>query len=939
MPARRPITPRAARRKGGGHRLAIGIGILSVLVVVVLASVGLAGVAGVTTVTVLSDGLPDPAQFEDLQFDQPTIVYDRTGNVELGRFERVQRRVVTYDQLPHLVVDAATSAEDRTFWTNEGYDPAQILSAAAENIAGASDRGASTITQQLVRARLLPEDVLAGNQYVRKAKEVIQAARLTQEFPGEAGKERILTAYLNQIYYGHNAYGVAAAARVYFGVTDLSQLSPSQAALLAGLPKSPSAYDPYKFAEKDDQGRLVVDPASPPIVRRNYVLDGLRSARWTHLTNAQIAAAKREPVVLAGDQPLTYKAPQFMWQVRDQLINILGSAQAVDTGGYRVITTLDYRGQQIAEKYVTAAAIAPNLKPKKRAKLLDELGIKKRDRVWLARLTGKDVHNAALVAIDYTSGDVLAYVGSAGYYQDKLASRKFNPKFDVLSSGYRQPGSAWKPVLYSTAFEQHVLTPGSLLLDITTKFGVNPVTGKDWAPHDADNLERGPVRVRQALQYSLNIPAIRALQRVGNKAVAQQAEKLGITFQGGEITYERAGLAGAIGTVEVRPIDLVSAFGTLANGGVRVPPRMILEIDGPDGKPVWTAPDPTTQAKQAISPQAAFLTTDILNGNTEPSQNPIWSDVLELKNGPKHARRPAGVKTGTTNDTRDLATYGFTATNADGTAPAVAAGVWMGNSDHSQPHAPANEAVISLQGPAPLWHAFMRDYTNKKPVGSWKRPDGVIRATIDAYSGGKPTSATRSTVREWFIKGTDPGAKHAVDPPGLLYTNGCVDVVHAELGPSDWQSDDRSWQKRAARGVGVAGRYGTRTTYFWGQRSWGGRVCGSAPPRPKHTKPPPTPGHAHGHAGHGNGGHGHGKPKPTPKPTPAPKPTPTPKPTPKPSGSASPTATPADNTAAGLAIALTIAPVAPLLAGLRRRRASIAKRSRRRARARARRSR
>ncbi|HEY3553219.1 MAG TPA: transglycosylase domain-containing protein, partial [Solirubrobacterales bacterium] len=506
---------------------------------------------------------------------------------------------------------------------------------------------ASTITQQLVRARLLPEDVLAGNQYIRKAKEVIQSARLTQEFPGEAGKERIITAYLNQIYYGHNAYGIAAAARVYFGVTDLSKLTIAQAALLAGLPKSPSAYDPYKFAKKDKKGDLVVDPTSPPIVRRNYVLDGLRGARWTHLTSAQIATAERQPVVLVGDQPLTYKAPHFMWQVRDQLIHILGSAEKVDTGGYRVITSLDMRGQALAEKYVAAAAIAPNLGSRARAKLLGSLHIRKQDRGWIARLAGKDVHNAALVAIDYTTGDVLAYVGSAGYYREKLASRKFNPKFDVLSSGYRQPGSAWKPVLYSTAFEQHALTPGSLLLDITTKFGINPVTGKAWAPHDADNLERGPVRVRQALQYSLNIPAIRALGRVGNKAVADQAKKLGISFQGGGKTYEQAGLAGAIGTVEVRPIDLASAFGTLANGGLRVPPRMVLEIDGPDGKPVWKAPEPASQAKQAISPQAAFLTDDILNGNTDPAQNPIWSDVLELKNGPKGQRRPTAVKTGT----------------------------------------------------------------------------------------------------------------------------------------------------------------------------------------------------------------------------------------------------------------------------------------------------
>ncbi len=916
---RRPVGTHARRRRGGGrHRLAFGlVGLFVVLLLGLLASAGFVGIAGVTTVAVLSQDLPDPATLTQLHFDQPTIVYDRTGKVELGRFQRVERRVVTYEQIPTLVLDASTSAEDRTFWSNSGFDPAQIMSAVVEGIGGGAERGASTITQQLVRARLLPEDVVTGDRYVRKAKELIQANRLTQEFPGEQGKQQIITAYLNQIYYGHDAYGIAAAARVYFGVTDLSKLTTAQAALLAGLPKSPSAYDPYKFAKADSKGRLVVDPGSPPVQRRNYVLDGLRNARWTHLTPAQVRAAEKEPVILAGDAPLTYQAPHFMWQVRDQLIRILGSADAVDTGGYRVTTTLDMTGQELAEKYVAAAAIGPNLSSKKRQALYADLKVPKKDRAWLARLRGKDVHNAALVAVDYRTGDVLAYVGSAGYYQDKLASPKFNPKFDVISSGYRQPGSAWKPILYATAFEQHVLTPGSLLLDITTKFGLK-TDGTDWVPHDADNLERGPVRVRQALQYSLNIPAIRALDRVGNKAVADQAQKLGIAFQGGGISYEQAGLAGAIGTVEVRPIDLTSAFGALADGGVRVPPRMILEIDGPDGKPVYQAPDASTQAKQVVSPQAAWLVTDILDGNTDPSQNPIWSNVLEVRNGPKGSRRPAGVKTGTTNDTRDLATYGFLGQNAKGTAPSIAVGVWMGNSDHSQPNAPANEAVISLQGPAPLWHAFVRDYTAKKPVGTFARPKGVVEATIDRYSGGAPTRSTRGTVHEWFIDGTQPGAAGAVDPPGLLYTNGCVDVVRADLGPKAWDPDDADWQHRAGRGTGLEGRHDTKTAYFWGQSSWGGPICGA--PRPHRAAPV---GHSHHHKG---------KPGPSPSPSPQPKPNPKPSPTPKPGA---PTATAAAPTAAvasdgsgtdatgstgAIAVGLVITPLGPLLAGLLRRR-------------------
>ena len=368
---RREVTRRPPRR--GASRLQVVI--VSAIATFLVGSLLLAGVAvlGVAAaVTVLSQGLPDPTNLAGLTFDQPTVVYDRTGKIQLGRFQHEERRVVAYDDVPKLVIDATTTAEDRTFWQNEGFDPAAILSAAADNAAGTSDRGASTITQQLVRARLLPEDVIApgANRYVRKAKELIQSQRLTQAFPGETGKEAIITAYLNQIFYGHDAYGIAAAARIYFGVRDLSKLTIAQAALLAGLPKSPTNFDPYRYAVADAQGRLVVPSTAPPVVRRNYILQNLATSRWTHPTDAQIQAAIQEPVVLTGDVPLQFQAPHFTWQVRRQLQQILGPDASIETGGYTVITTLDWHAQQIAEKWLTAAVIAPNLKATASRKLL-----------------------------------------------------------------------------------------------------------------------------------------------------------------------------------------------------------------------------------------------------------------------------------------------------------------------------------------------------------------------------------------------------------------------------------------------------------------------------------------------------------------------------------------------------------------------------------------
>jgi len=834
--------------------------IAAVLVVVIVSA----------TIGVLSADLPDPTQLESLTFAQPTVVYDRTGTIELGRFQQEERHVVTFGDVPGLVLDATTSAEDRTFWSNSGFDVPAIISAAVEGASGTGQRGASTITQQLVRARLLPSEVTApgADKYLRKAKELIQSMRLSQAFPGEVGKDRVITAYLNEIFYGHGAYGIAAAASIYFGVNDLADLTPAQAALLAGLPKSPTTLDPYRYAKADAQGRLVVPADSPPVQRRDWVLQGLaQGARWTTLSPAQLTAALAEPVILTGDRAITFKAAHFTWQVRRQLAAILGDAgvNAVETGGYQVITTLDWKAQQLAEKWLTAAAIVPNIPKKSGDALLARWKIPKSDRAWIRALRGKDLHDAAMVALDYRNGDVLAYAGSAGYSRDDLASPKFAPKFDAAGDGSRQPGSAFKPILYASAFDAHKLTPGSLLLDVTTEF--NP--RQKWAPHDADQLERGPVLVRKALQYSLNIPAIRALQRVGNSQVDKTAEALGLRFTGGRTGYLQSGLAGALGTVEVRPLDLTSAFGGLADGGVHVPPRMILEIRDSNGKVVWHAPDP--QGTQAVSPQAAFLVSDIIAGNTDPAQNPIWAAPLALHNGPHGTNRPAAVKTGTSSEARDLATYGYLAPPADADHPGLVVGVWMGNSDHSNPRAKA--PAISLTAAAPLWHAFVRDYSNGWPVTSFKPPKGLVKATIDAWSGGKPGPWTKARTTAWFIAGTQPGAKNAIDPDGLLYSQACggyrVDLVKAELGPSSWDSADADWMRRARSGPGRISQWGTRTAYFWKQSSWGGPIAGScSSSRPTHGGGNQAPKHK---GKHGGGG---GLPLPSPAPAPTTSPAP-----------------------------------------------------------------
>ena len=843
--ARAIIATRQAAIPARRQRAPIGQLLLAFIVATILglsAIGGVAAVVGVGVISSLSAQLPDPTQLDALTFDQPTTVYDRTGTVVLARFQREDRRVVAYGDVPRLVIDATTTAEDRTFWTNDGFDPAAIAAAVLQNASSdtSEERGASTITQQLVRARLLPPDVAdGGDRYLRKVLEVIQASRLTSAYPGVAGKEKIITAYLNEIYYGHQAYGIAAAAQIYFGVSDLAKLTPAQAALLAGLPKSPSTYDPYHFAKKNSKGKLIVPPDSPPVVRRNYILTNISASGSTQLSPGQLESALAEPVVLAGDQPVQMRAPQFSWAVRTQLEQLLGSADAVDTGGYKVITTLDWTAQQTAEKYLTAAAVVPNLTSTAANALMSQLKIGLVDRPWIRALRGKDIHNGAMVALDYRSGDVLAYVGSAGYYRSDLASPKFAPQDDAASA-LRQPGSAFKPIVYSTAFQDNVLTPGSVMLDISAQFG------NGWAPKDADTLERGPILVRKALQQSFNIPAIRALERVGNGPVADVAQKLGIRFGGGSEQFLQAGLAGAIGTVETRPIDLTAAFGSIANGGIHVPTRLILSITGPDGKKAYDAP--SSKGTAAISPQAAFLTTDILAGNTDPSQNAWWSATLELKTGPGGSRRPAAAKTGTADNRRDFSTYGFLPAPKDPHAPAIAVGVWMGNSDHSAPRTAVQ--ATSLQTAGQVWHSFMRDYTRKWTVAQFVPPKGVVRATIDAWSGGQPGPWTRATTTEWFKSGTQPGAAHEIDPAGLLYSSSCggwaVDPMKAELGPASWKPYDQAWVDRARSGAGVTGPLGSTTAYFT-SGSWGGPLIGSCSgsgagpgnhsPKPPHKRP------------------------------------------------------------------------------------------------------
>jgi len=882
----------------------------------VLGGVGFIGT--VTAYSYYSRNLPDPAQlFNNLSFEQPTTVYDRTGTVELAKFGVLRRELVGFDQIPPEMIDATTAVEDKDYWTNPGFDIGAVVSAGLDTLSG-RPRGASTITQQLVRARLLPADAFQGTVYDRKIREIIQSIRLTQAFPGEDGKKKIMEAYLNQNFYGNQSYGIKAAAYGYWG-KDLTELSLAQYAVLAAIPQSPTKFDLMRNAIREcevvveegatcpnDQVTLRVPTNTDIVLRRNHVLELMKDPTRSVLsgakhTAAEYDAAMKEPLVLTPPASELWKAPHFMWQIRKQLGTLLcgadnaDSCEAVDTGGYTVTTTLDWSMQQTVEKWLYATTRVTHLKNP--GPIWTSLGIKDSEFGWLRNLKGSNIHNGAAGVIDYRTGQVLAYGGSGQYYGDAAGcdpdgrNCKFQPQFDVMFDGFRQPGSSIKPLNYIIGIENHTLTAATMFMDVVTEMGTK---SSSFLPSQSDGYERGPVRLRNALQFSFNVPSIKAGVLQGIDLVFNREQEFGLRFPPGAIPV----VSQSVGAIEIHPIDLLGAYGAIADGGVLMPRQMILEVRDKDGNVVYPTAADKPVGKRVVSPQAAYIITDILQGNTAKSINPIWGkwQILE-KTSKGSTRRPAAYKTGTTNDRKDTAAYGYLAPPDDPDAPGLAVGIWMGNSDST----PNNDS-LSLESSAPLWSRILTEISQGMPIAKFQRPDGLVDVTVDAFSGMLPGPGTVSTVKEIFIKGTEPKQVDNLHvdvqidaATGLLWQDGCtgpmitktvLDFSQAEPRFPQWQPYTQEWAQRAAQGPGVrGGPKKTRTMYFYNLNfhpygaTWGGSFKPTEVCQPLVYCPP------------GNG-------FPTPEPTDAipciPQPTQShgnPNDTPAPPGSPGPTAT------------------------------------------------
>ena len=853
-PHRSDDAARRRRNPSGGLMTLLPVALLlSCLLFAVIAYFGV----GAIYEKVVTD-LPDPKDLETIVLGENSGVFDRTGTVKLAEFGSDRRESVAFEEIPSIVIDTTTAIEDKTFWQNSGIDPLGFIAAALDTLRGAG-RGASTITQQLVRSVLLPADAFQGSIYERKVKEIIQAIRLTKDLPGREGKEKIMTTYLNNNYYGSRAYGIRAAAEQYFGITDLSLLTLGQAALLAGIPQTPSEYDlrdnaitcpavPDACAGIAD-GVLVVPLDTPVAKRRVTVLNLLKAARDAGIPqetevidSAAIEAAKSETITLVEAPLIKMNAPHFVNRVRDLAAQILCPPEddlcaALDTEGYHIVTTLDWTMQQAADKWA-AAVLAAELKDP--TPYLTSLGITSKVD-WIAKIKKTNLHNAAIATLDARTGDVLAYTGSADYYAAST-SPAFQPEFDVLNA-YRQPGSAIKPLVFAYALQERAITPSTLFMDVPVDFG------EGWTPADWDNVERGPVVMRKALQGSLNIPAVKTAIRTG-------ADRIFRWLKDGAFTLPEEtnihGAALAIGTMDVRYADLLSAYGGLANGGNLVARRYILEIQDRYGNTVWKAADPASTLKTMLTSEAAGLMTDIIAGNTDASQNPVWAQRKLVASSGK--RRPATFKTGTTDNSKDLAAFGYLAPPKDPNAPLLVTGVWTGNSDAT----PTTASSISAAGG--VWQSYFTEISSLLPIASFSRPTTLQAVVIDAQSGELPGRCTNFTTTEYFLPGTAPTTSCSLyrtvtvdSVSGLLWGNGCggspedryvLDVGLAERDWPTWQAANLEWAERARLGTGVVGgARGGSTDYFYASywrpygESWGGPLapttyCGSGAPTP-----------------------------------------------------------------------------------------------------------
>ncbi len=525
--------------------------------------------------------MPSVEVLENYKPREASYIYSTDG-VLLARIAEEYREPATLGEVPKHLINATIAKEDRRFWSHHGVDWRGILRAAWINLTeGEIQQGGSTLTQQLARNAFLTR----RRTMSRKIQEII----LAQELERRLSKERILELYLNQVYYGNGAYGVKAAARVYFNKS-LDQLTLAECALLAALPQRPSSYEP--FGNPDEAIR-----------QRNLVLDLM--AREGYITPVQRDTAKAEPLRLTPHRPRTrFIAPYAVMDILRQLEEMYGREFLLQ-GNLRIYTTLHSGMQRVAEQAL-------------------ERGIR--------AFEAQGVNQGAIVLIDLRTGGIRALVGGRNFYQSQ---------FNAITQGRRQPGSAFKPIVYATTFELGKLTPTSTLLDAPLSLP-SGVRGKPWRPQNADGRFRGRVSVTRALAWSINVPAVRAAMLVGADTIAQFArERFGFE------SPLNPTLPIALGASAVKPIEMARAFTVFATHGNRIEPILIRRVVDRDGV--------------VLLDEKAEVVEGVLSEGSARAIDEILREAVVHGTGRAASRIPnARGKTGTTSDYRDAWFIGYT---------------------------------------------------------------------------------------------------------------------------------------------------------------------------------------------------------------------------------------------------------------------------------------
>ncbi len=661
-------------------------------VLVVVAVCGSAGaVFGV--VQWLGHDLPTPDQLTAIRPPVKTLVFDARGRV-FHEFFKENRSTVALKDIPRNLVNATISTEDRSFYQHWGVDIWGVGRAALSNLMHRRiTEGGSTITQQLARNLFGTYE----RTLTRKLREVALAIQIERNF----SKNQILEMYFNQIYFGEGAYGVDAASKTYFNKT-VQELSLPEAALLAGLPASPTQYSPRHH------------PASA-LARRSKVLRNMLTTGA--ITRVEFDHAMASPLGVTAVRYSNERAPYFTEMVRLHLDERYGS-NAVYEGGLRVYTTIDIDLQTAAER-----ALERDL-----GALEADLKLKNTYANYVPQPPEK------LIRPTYLQGAFVAIDPRNGYIRAMVGGRDFNQSnFNRATQAMRQPGSAFKPFVYTAAIDNG-FRPTDIIVDEPVSFPGGD--GKLYQPGNYDRQFRGPVTLRYALQQSINIPAIKLLRKVGTSLVASYARRMGIKSALGQ------NLSLALGSSEVNLLELTSAYAVLANRGIRNDPISILKVEDKNGNVL-----------EKNSPRP----TEVLTEETASTITSMLQSVMDHGTGfPSRARGftlPAAGKTGTMDDYMDAWFVGY--------VPSLVAGAWVGYDVKRT----IGNGMTGARAALPIWTDFMIAATRGRPVEDFPQPAGTVTRQVCAETGMLATDACPTVTTETYNEGSEP-TEYCTTHPG-----------------------------------------------------------------------------------------------------------------------------------------------------------------------------